>query len=33
MFDEDWAPRDTVIDYGDETITGVPLKQFYKAKP
>jgi hypothetical protein len=28
MFEDDWMPRDTVIDYGDETIGGVPLKQF-----
>jgi hypothetical protein len=27
MFEEDWMPRDTVIDYSDETISGVPLKR------
>jgi hypothetical protein len=26
MFEEDWTPRDTVIEYTDETIYGEPLK-------
>jgi hypothetical protein len=26
MFEENWAPRDTIIDYTDETILGEPLK-------
>ncbi|KAN0095460.1 hypothetical protein V8E51_016171 [Hyaloscypha variabilis] len=25
MFEDEWMPRDTVIDYGDETVAGVPL--------
>ncbi|PMD55147.1 uncharacterized protein K444DRAFT_538366 [Hyaloscypha bicolor E] len=25
MFDDEWMPRDTVIEYGDETVAGVPL--------
>ncbi|KAG9233443.1 hypothetical protein BJ875DRAFT_378620 [Amylocarpus encephaloides] len=28
MFEEDWMPRDSVIDYSDETITRAPLKRF-----
>jgi hypothetical protein len=26
MFEENWTPRDTIIDYTDETILGEPLK-------
>jgi hypothetical protein len=26
MFEENWMPRDTEIDYSDETVTGEPLK-------
>jgi hypothetical protein len=26
MFEENWTPRDTIIDYTDETISGEPLK-------
>jgi hypothetical protein len=26
MFDKKWAPKDTPIDYSDETVTGEPLK-------
>ena len=26
MFEENWTPRDTIIDYTDETITGESLK-------
>ena len=26
MFEEIWTPRDTIIDYTDETILGEPLK-------
>jgi hypothetical protein len=25
MFEDEWMPRDTVIEYGDETVAGVPL--------
>jgi hypothetical protein len=25
MFEEDWTPRDTIIDYDDGTINGMPL--------
>jgi hypothetical protein len=25
MFEDEWMPRDTVLDYGDETVAGVPL--------
>ena len=28
MYEKEWTPRDTVIDFGDETVVGVPLKQF-----
>jgi len=28
MFEEEWTPRDTPIESSDETINGVPLKQF-----
>jgi len=26
MFEENWTPRDTIIDYTDETILGEKLK-------
>ena len=26
MFEENWTPRDTIIDYSDETVSGEPLK-------
>lgn len=29
MFDEDWSPRDTVIEYQDGTVADVPLRRFY----
>ncbi|KAF8859195.1 hypothetical protein BDZ45DRAFT_367421 [Acephala macrosclerotiorum] len=32
MFEEEWTPRDTPIEFGDETISGVPLKQFGSPK-
>jgi len=25
MFEEDWMPRETIIDYDDGTIDGMPL--------
>ena len=25
MFEDEWMPRDTIIEYNDETISGVPL--------
>lgn len=25
MFEDEWMPRDTDIEYNDETISGVPL--------
>jgi hypothetical protein len=25
IFEEDWLPRDSIIDYDDETINGMPL--------
>jgi len=28
MFEDDWQPRDTVIDFDDGTIGGVPLKKY-----
>ena len=28
MFEEGWMPRDSIIDYSDDTITGEPLKRF-----
>jgi hypothetical protein len=27
LFDKEWEARDTFIDYDDDTIFGVPLKQ------
>jgi len=32
MFEENWMPRDTIIDYSDETILGVALKRPDKTK-
>jgi hypothetical protein len=32
MFEENWAPRDTIIEYSDETISDVPLKQYGSPK-
>jgi hypothetical protein len=32
MFEEDWTPRDTIIDFSDETIYGVPLENPGSAK-
>jgi len=32
MFEKDWAPRDTIIDFNDDTVAGVPLQRFYEAK-
>lgn len=29
MFEENWTPRDTVIDYDDGTINDVPLAKYY----
>jgi len=29
MFEEDWAPRDTTIDFDDGTVKNVPLKIYY----
>jgi hypothetical protein len=26
MFEENWTPRDTIIDYTDDTVSGEPLK-------
>jgi len=26
MFEEDWKPRDTIIDYDDGTVNGMPLE-------
>lgn len=32
MFEEDWTPRDTVIDYDGGTVADVPLRRFYQPK-
>lgn len=32
MFEEDWTPRDTVIDYDGGTVADVPLRRFYQSK-
>jgi len=32
MFEEDWMPRDTVIDYDGGTVGDVPLQRYYKQK-
>jgi hypothetical protein len=29
MFEKNWSPRDTVIDYDDGTINDVPLRKWY----
>ncbi|KAK2803707.1 hypothetical protein FQN50_006925 [Emmonsiellopsis sp. PD_5] len=29
MFEDNWTPRDTVIDYDDGTVNDVPLSKFY----
>jgi hypothetical protein len=26
MFEENWTPRDTIIDYSNDTVSGEPLK-------
>lgn len=31
MFEQDWSPHDTIIDYDDGTVGDVPLRRFYKA--
>jgi hypothetical protein len=32
MFEEDWTPKDTMIDYDEDTVADVPLRRFYKPK-
>lgn len=32
MFEEDWAPRETVIDFEEGTVADVPLRRFYTPK-
>ena len=32
MFEKDWTPRDTVIDYDGGTVGDVPLRKYYKSK-
>lgn len=28
MYEDEWQPRDTVIDYDDGTVNNVPLSEF-----
>jgi hypothetical protein len=32
IFEGDWTPRDTVIDYDGGTVADVPLRRFYQPK-
>ncbi len=32
MIEENWMPKDTTIDYNDDTVFDVPLHRYYKAK-
>jgi hypothetical protein len=32
MFEKDWTPRDTEIDFDDRTVGDVPLRKFYGDK-
>lgn len=32
MFEENWVPRDTVIDFTEGTVADVPLRRFYSPK-
>lgn len=32
MFEKDWIPRDTIIDYDGGTVGNVPLRRFNKGK-
>ncbi len=32
MYEENWMPKDTVIDYNDGTVYDGPLQHYYKAE-